>query len=68
MIQRLIIASLVCVAASTGAIGLAPVAVADRPYANCTEAHDDGRWDIPHGDPAYWDGRDRDHDGLACDS
>ncbi len=50
------------------AIGTSPVALAERPYANCTEAHDDGRWDIPQDDPAYWDGGDRDHDGFACDS
>lgn len=49
-------------------IGLPAVAQADRPYANCTEAHDDGRYDIPESDPAYWDGGDRDHDGFACDS
>lgn len=50
------------------AVGASPVALADRPYANCTEAHDDGRWDIPQDDPAYWDGGDRDNDGFACDS
>ena len=49
-------------------IGAAPAALAERPYANCTEAHDDGQWDIPQGDPAYWDGGDRDDDGYACDS
>jgi Excalibur calcium-binding domain len=50
------------------AIGLAPVAAASGPYANCTAAHNDGRWDIPQGDPDYWDGGDRDHDGIACES
>ena len=37
-------------------------------YKNCTEAHQDGRWDIPQGDPDYWDRGDRDHDGIACES
>jgi hypothetical protein len=37
-------------------------------YDNCTEAHDDGRWDIPQSDDAYWEGGDRDDDGYACDS
>jgi hypothetical protein len=49
------------------AIGVSPAASADGPYRNCTEAHKDGRGDIPQGDPDYWDGGDRDHDGLACE-
>lgn len=61
---------LVAMALLAGAvsIGLSPVAQAVRPYANCTEAHADGRYDIPESDPAYWDGGDRDQDGFACDS
>jgi hypothetical protein len=47
---------------------LAPVATAERPYKNCTEAHKDGRYDIPQDDPAYWPGGDRDGDGYACES
>ena len=62
---RAIVCSVVIVIAG---LGLAPSAFAERPYANCTEAHDDGRWDIPQDDAAYWDGGDRDHDGYACDS
>lgn len=49
-------------------VAAAPAAMADGPYANCTEAHNDGRWDIPQNDPDYWDDGDRDHDGYACDS
>jgi hypothetical protein len=56
----------VAIAAST--LGYAPAALADGKYANCTEAHQDGRYDIPQGDPDYWSGGDRDHDGYACDS
>jgi hypothetical protein len=61
---------LATVALLTGAvsIGMPSVAHAERPYANCSEAHADNLWDIPRGDPAYWDGGDRDHDGFACDS
>jgi hypothetical protein len=63
---RVLVASVfVCLAA---AIGAAPLAQASGPYANCTQAHKDGRWDIPVGDPDYWDGGDRDHDGIACES
>lgn len=37
-------------------------------YRNCDEAHADGRWDIPEGDPAYRPGLDKDHNGIACES
>ena len=37
-------------------------------YKNCREAHADGRWDIPEGDPAYRPALDGDHNGLACES
>ncbi len=54
------------------AVGLTlPVVAPASPgpvYDNCTEAHDDGRWDIPQGDDAYWEDGDRDGDGYACDS
>ena len=45
----------------------APVALADPPYRNCSEAHADGRYNIPKDDPAYSSKLDRDHDGLACE-
>jgi hypothetical protein len=50
------------------AVGAAPIASADPPYANCTAAHKDGRYDIPKGDPAYAPHLDRDGDGIACES
>ncbi len=65
MIHKLVVAALL---ASAVSVSVPAVAQAERPYANCTEAHDDGRHDIPQNDPAYWDGGDRDHDGFACDS
>lgn len=46
----------------------APAANANGKYANCTEAHRDGSYDIPQGDPDYWPAGDRDKDGFACDS
>jgi hypothetical protein len=49
-------------------VGIAPIASATGPYRNCTQAHQDGRWDIPQGDPDYWSGGDRDGDGVACES
>ncbi|OBK70463.1 excalibur calcium-binding domain-containing protein [Mycobacterium sp. 1274761.0] len=61
-------ALLVAAAIGAAAVGLAPLASASSPYANCTQAHKDGRWDIPKGDDAYWAGGDRDGDGIACES
>jgi hypothetical protein len=37
-------------------------------YKNCAEAHADGRWNIPEGDPAYRPALDKNHDGVACES
>ena len=65
MFRVLVAASFLVIAT---AIGLAPQAVASGPYANCTAAHQDGRWDIPKGDPDYWPKGDRDNDGIACES
>ena len=56
----------IIVAAAT--IGGAPEAAAGGPYANCTQAHKDGRYDISPGDPDYWSAGDRDSDGIACES
>jgi hypothetical protein len=49
-------------------VAVAPLASASPPYANCKEAHKDGRYDIPRGDPAYAPKLDRDDDGIACES
>lgn len=69
MIRTLIVAVFVGAAtAAAAAVGAAPVASAAGPYANCTEAHQDGRWDIPEGDSDYWSAGDRDGDGIACES
>lgn len=42
-------------------------ALAGPPYKNCTEAHNDGRYNIPQDDPAYSSKLDRDGDGFACE-
>ena len=65
MFRTLVAAALVAAAA---AVGAASVANAEGPYANCSQAHADGRYDIPQGDADYWDGGDRDSDGIACES
>jgi Excalibur calcium-binding domain len=64
MIRTLVVAAAIAAAA----IGAAPVATASGKYANCTQADQDGRYDIPQDDPAYWSGGDRDGGGLACES
>lgn len=51
----------------SGATVTAPVASASGPYRNCTEAHRDGRYNIPKGDPDYRPKLDRDNDGIACE-
>lgn len=56
------------IAVATGAIIVtSPVAAAASQYSNCTQAHADGRYNIPQGDPDYWPGGDRDGDGFACE-
>ncbi|MDM2401826.1 excalibur calcium-binding domain-containing protein [Mycobacteroides abscessus] len=37
----------------------------DPPYANCSEAHAKGSYNIRKGDPGYRDKHDR--DGIACE-
>lgn len=63
-VRALLIAA---VAVTVSLIG-SPVSSAAGPYRNCTQAHADGRYDIPQGDPDYWSGGDRDGDGIACES
>jgi hypothetical protein len=65
MIRTLVVAAFVVAAT---AIGVAPAAVADGPYAHCSEARADGRANIPQGDPDDWSAGDRDSDGIACES
>ena len=69
MAVRVLVTAAATVVAALG-IGLAvtPVAQADPPYANCKAAAQDGRYNIPRGDPAYQQKLDRDNDGIACES
>lgn len=48
-------------------VALMPIAAADPPYKNCSEAHSDGRYNITQDDPAYSSRLDRDGDGFACE-
>ncbi len=47
---------------------LSPVAAAGPPYSSCADAAQDGRTNIPKGDPAYSSKLDRDGDGIACEA
>ena len=69
MALRVILAAMAFGAAVVGVgVAAAPVAVADPPYKNCSQARADGRQDIPRSDPAYAPRLDRDNDGIACES
>ena len=52
--------------------GSAPQRASSRggsgPFANCSEAHAAGRYNIRRGDPAYRPKLERDNDGIACES
>lgn len=63
MVRVLITAAILAGAA----FGAAPTAFAGPPYKNCSEAHADGRYNIPSDDSAYQDKLDRDGDGYACE-
>ena len=46
---------------------LTPGAAAS-PYESCSEAANDGVYNIPEGSDNYWPDGDRDDDGIACES
>lgn len=66
MIRTLLVAATAALGI-VGAAAVAPSAYAGGPYSSCKEAHADGRYNIPKGDPDYRDKLDRDHDGIACE-
>ena len=49
-------------------LGLAPTASAGPSYDTCTEAAEDGVFNIPEDSEDYWPDGDRDDDGIACES
>lgn len=65
--RSLLIALGVTAAALGGSVAQAAAATAGPPYRNCSEAHADGRYNIPRDDPAYSSKLDREGDGLACE-
>ncbi len=68
MMVRVLLAATGIGAAIVGpGLAVAASVVADPPYRNCSEAHADGRYNIPSDDPAYDEKLDRDGDGYACE-
>jgi hypothetical protein len=67
IVIRALLVAVTAVGIIIGGTVTAPVASASGPYRNCTEAHRDGRYNIPKGDPDYQPKLDRDNDGLACE-
>jgi hypothetical protein len=65
MVQKLVIAALL---AGAVALGVAPAAIADAPYKNCTQARANGDTDIPSSSDKYGPWLDRDSDGVGCES
>jgi hypothetical protein len=59
---------LVTAALGAVAVGVAPVAVADQPFKNCTAARDAGYEDIPSTSEYYGEHLDSDLDGIGCES
>ncbi|KUI16938.1 calcium-binding protein [Mycobacterium sp. GA-1285] len=63
----------VLTAAAAGAIAgasiaISPMAVANVPYKNCSEARANGDTDIPSTSEYYGEHLDRDLDGIGCES
>lgn len=59
----------IAVAALLGAgLALAPVATAQAPFANCTDARNAGYENIPSNSPYYGPWLDKDNDGIGCES
>jgi hypothetical protein len=59
MFCRILVASVIAIAG----LGVAPAIAVASQYANSSEAHADGRFNIPKGYPDYWEDGDRDGDG-----
>jgi hypothetical protein len=56
------------VAAGASSIAAAPIANAQQPYRNCSEARANGDTNIPYDSPYYGPHLDRDNDGIGCES
>lgn len=64
--RALLLVTLVTAGASS--IVVAPIASAQQPYRNCSEARANGDTNIPYDSPYYGPHLDRDNDGIGCES
>jgi hypothetical protein len=65
VIRALFLAAMVSVGVVSGPV--MPVAHAEAPYRNCTEARNNGDCDIPSSSDKYQTKLDRDRDGIGCE-
>ncbi|AEV76585.1 putative calcium-binding protein [Mycolicibacterium rhodesiae NBB3] len=69
MIRNIIRGMLLATLVSAGfAAGASPIANAQQPYRNCSEARANGDTNIPYDSPHYGPHLDRDNDGVGCES
>jgi hypothetical protein len=68
MIRAFVVAVAAAGAIAGAAIGTSPVAAANAPYKNCTEARANGDTNIPSNSDKYGPWLDRDNDGIGCES
>ncbi len=64
MVRSLLVALVVL----SGAVAMAPMATADAPYKNCTQARQNGDTDITSSSDKYGSWLDRVVDGIGCES
>ena len=68
MIRAFLVAAAAAGAITGIAVGTSPLATADAPYKNCSEARANGDTDIPSSSDKYGPWLDRDNDGIGCES
>lgn len=68
MIRAFFIATAAAGAIAGTAVVTSPLALANAPYENCTEARANGDTDIPSSSDMYGPWLDRDGDGVGCES
>lgn len=68
MIRAFLAAAAVAGAFAGFGVGASPLATADAPYENCSEARANGDTDIPSNSDMYGPWLDRDGDGVGCES
>jgi Excalibur calcium-binding domain len=68
MIRAFLVAAAAAGAIAAIAVSTSPLATADTPYKNCSQARAAGDSDIPSSSDKYGPWLDRDNDGIGCES